>query len=490
MYRRGAGKEWLGRGLLFGMGYGHADKLAAVAQAPATRDRAPVDQRFYQREDVRRVLAARDIAALYRLLRDDAGLTQRTIAALTGQSQSEVSEILGGRRVLSYDVLVRIAQGLRIPRELMGLSYGELSAYGGQGTVVSPEGVAEMLRRHLISLGPIAAVAYNPVAKLAELLEHIELPSPSPAPLPSRLSRVHVVSVRDLARRLHEAAFISGSDPEVSTAAAAWASRLLDVPGAEALKRALLVAVAQLHIEAGWAGFDAGLYDRAMFHYAHGLELAIEAGDAYCQAVALSWAGLAAVEHGHPNDGVKMLQCAGLAALDIPLDHDPSTRVIGEGSRAAVQASVQSSAATAYARLGYPAVADADLAKARELWTPTPADAGVGGDLDRPAASLELERGRFDAAEPFAVASVRRWEGVSQVGRAQSAVVLATVHVRAGEPRGLQLAHGAVTAAAKLTSVRARRRLEPLFVALQARSTSADARQLARQARHVATTRV
>ncbi len=68
--------------------------------------------------------------------------------------------------------------------------------------------------------------------------------------------------------------------------------------------------------------------------------------------------------------------------------------------------------------------------------------------------------------------------------------MLATVHVRAGEPRGLQLAHGAVTAAAKLTSVWARRRLEPLFVALQARSTSADARQLARQARHVATTRV
>ncbi len=27
-----------------------------------------------------------------------------------------------------------------------------------------------MLRRHLIALGPIAAVAYNPVAKLAELL--------------------------------------------------------------------------------------------------------------------------------------------------------------------------------------------------------------------------------------------------------------------------------------------------------------------------------
>ena len=75
-----------------------------------------------------------------------------------------------------------------------------------------------MLRRHVIALGPIAAVAYNPLAKLAELLENVELPGPSPAPLPSRLSGVHVVQVRDLTRRFHDAAFTSGSDPEVNAA--------------------------------------------------------------------------------------------------------------------------------------------------------------------------------------------------------------------------------------------------------------------------------
>jgi len=53
----------------------------------------------------------------------------------------------------------------------------------------------------------------------------------------------------------------------------------------------------------------------------------------------------------------------------------------------------------------------------------------------------------------------------------------------------LQLAHSAITAAAKLTSARARRRLEPLVTALEARS-GIDARQLARMARQVATTRV
>jgi hypothetical protein len=53
----------------------------------------------------------------------------------------------------------------------------------------------------------------------------------------------------------------------------------------------------------------------------------------------------------------------------------------------------------------------------------------------------------------------------------------------------LQLAHSAVTAAAKLGSMRARHRLEPLAAALETRPGS-DARQLARMARQVAATRV
>ena len=116
------------------MSYSHADKTAGgAAGAPAAGRTPPIDPELYWRGDVRRILAARDIAALYRVLKDDAGITQREIARRTGQSQSEVSEILKGRRVLAYDVLVRIAAGLGIPRELMGLSYGENGAYGGEG---------------------------------------------------------------------------------------------------------------------------------------------------------------------------------------------------------------------------------------------------------------------------------------------------------------------------------------------------------------------
>jgi len=92
---------------------------------------------LYQRDDLRRILASWDIAALFRFLNDHTKLTQREIAARTGQNQSEVAEILAGRRgpVVSHHVLRRIAGGLDIPPEMMGLSW-----WSPDGTYHGPEG--------------------------------------------------------------------------------------------------------------------------------------------------------------------------------------------------------------------------------------------------------------------------------------------------------------------------------------------------------------
>jgi hypothetical protein len=82
----------------------------------------PIEREALKGEEMRRKLAERDIAGVYELLQHR-GISQRRIAAQTGQSQSEISEILAGRHVRSYDVLVRIAQGLGVPRGHMGLAY-------------------------------------------------------------------------------------------------------------------------------------------------------------------------------------------------------------------------------------------------------------------------------------------------------------------------------------------------------------------------------
>lgn len=440
----------------------------------------PVHPALLARPEVRAALASHDIGVLFRVLREN-GWTQRTIGAAVGMHQSEVSEILHGRRVQRYRVLARIADGLGIPRELMNLGPAEGGgAYAGGGTVTdrTAEVDAEMRRRALLAAAT-AAFAAQPGGRDGELAE---LPDPLPVPPPSRILQLHVAKVRELTRQLRGTSRASGSDPQVSSTAAAWATQLLDSPGAEPVQRALRRTVAELHIHAGYAAFDAGLADRTLHHYSRALWLATETRDAYLQATALNYAGLAIVEDGHPNEGLKLLQLGGAIAGSIPSDDHR-----GPGSRAVLRACALAYSATALARMGDPDGAQAELAKARELWQPTPTNAH--GDLDGVAARLELDHGRLDAAELCAAASVRRW-GSSHGERARilSGILLATIHLRAGESDGVGLAHGAITGAMTLSSVRARQHLHALAAALEGRPGS-DARELARTARQVASTR-
>ena len=72
-------------------------------------------------EGIRAALHNHDIGYLFKVLQYHQ-VSQRTIARIVGMQQSEISEILAGRRVRQYDALLRICVGLRIPRHLMGLS--------------------------------------------------------------------------------------------------------------------------------------------------------------------------------------------------------------------------------------------------------------------------------------------------------------------------------------------------------------------------------
>jgi transcriptional regulator with XRE-family HTH domain len=453
-----------------------APTATVTEQCRAAREPSPADwAHLWEQPEMRGLLADRDVAAAYRTLQDF-GVSQRQIAALTDQNQPDVSDVARGRRQV-YDVrlLERICDGLGIPRPYMRLldhAPGEHGTYPEKVKVAdSLKGVdPAMLRRHLIAWGGII-MAGAPVDKLGEFLDDL---GPLPAvPLPSKLTSVHVAQVKDLSQRLEDAARAFGSDPAMSSAAAARAEQLLKVPAAEPVKRALLAAVAHLHIHAGVAAFDGGREARTLYHLARAVELATQADDPYLQALALNWAGLATIEHGHPDDGLKMLQAAQVKSWEIP---DREQRV-------AVEACGLMDSATALAMLGDPPQAYRHAGRSRELWTP-PRNAPFG-DLDRPAALLEIDRGRLDVAEQLAAASVRLQEGCSERGRTRSGIVLATIHVKAGEQRGLQLAHSAITDVTKLTSARARRQLVPLVDALEARPGT-DARELARMARQIA----
>ena len=123
-----------------------ATKPPAPTRPPATKKPLATldDPETFAGEAMRTALAARDVTLIYRLLYQG-GVAQREIARRTGQSQSEVSNILTGRTVRDVTVLERIADGLGIPRAQMrlagaGVAGREDGAYGGEVTVADPPG--------------------------------------------------------------------------------------------------------------------------------------------------------------------------------------------------------------------------------------------------------------------------------------------------------------------------------------------------------------
>jgi hypothetical protein len=102
----------------------------ATDQRPQARRPLP-DPAVWDDPPMRQALTDQDITTVYRLL-SRLGYSQQHIAALTGQSQPEVSSIIHGRKVMAYDVLARIADGLGIPRGYLGLSWCTCHTAGAQ----------------------------------------------------------------------------------------------------------------------------------------------------------------------------------------------------------------------------------------------------------------------------------------------------------------------------------------------------------------------
>ena len=92
--------------------------ISDAQRATLLRALAPL----WTRRDVATALNRRDVGAIYAVLNRELGIPQRQLGMLTGQSQSEIAEILAGRQVLTYDLLLRVATNLGIPLWRMGLS--------------------------------------------------------------------------------------------------------------------------------------------------------------------------------------------------------------------------------------------------------------------------------------------------------------------------------------------------------------------------------
>lgn len=371
----------------------------------------------------------------------------------------------------------------------MGLSYGWASTDSEDDTYPEAEGGPdpevdeEMRRRALIAATSLAALG-RVVTSLGEVAE-LALPRTGDEPLPSRLSLSHVQAIEAVTERLRALARQYGGQAEVFGAAAKHYTRWMTVPANDAVKARLGCALAELHTEAGWCCYDSGVDGTG--HFTRALALADEAKDAFGIANAAWHAGATLVRSGYPHDALKAFQLGQCALDGFQPGKSTLATVQADDSRVpSITARLGVSSAAAYALLDQPKAAERTLITVRETWQPR--DMYERADKDLNAARIQVDLGRLDIAEPFAATAARTFGDANRRDGAGALVVLAELHVRAGEPRGLHLAHRAVTTVTTLNSVQVCRQLEPLAAALEARPSS-DARELARMARQVAVSR-
>jgi transcriptional regulator with XRE-family HTH domain/tetratricopeptide (TPR) repeat protein len=420
---------------------------------------------------VREACATRDIARIFRLLRP-CGLSQRQIAARCGMSESEVSEILAGRQVRSYDVFVRIAEGVGIPRGMMGLATGEHHEVRPVSLSYVDEEEAEAVkRRGLLSVG--MAMVIKPTPAYVKPVAAPDVPLEPPVRVGLSDVRVYEATVERLVALDRRVGGVASREPLVAVSVAG--ERLLGAQVQPAVHDRLRYVVAEAHRSAAWASGDAGLMDACRSHAHRALDL-VE-GDRDRIAQVLCTVGSAEKAYGDVEYAVQVFQVAQMAAA---VSRDPQ-----------VGAALASEIATGYDTLGYPDKARRELETARRLFgeaepgTSLPCFASYGNGHGALAAA-EQQLGNYDAARTEGMTALQLRPGDANRCNALDTVILATTSIRAGELReGVEQASHALALVHQVGSRRVRARLRPLVEALASRNDS-TCRDLARAVHTVA----
>ncbi|MEV5766093.1 hypothetical protein AB0L34_16195 [Micromonospora sp. NPDC052213] len=174
----------------------------------------------------------------------------------------------------AYEVLERIAEGLGIPRHMMGLAYDEPPASGR--------------------------------------LPDDDIPAIFSDGLPDVVTLDEVEQINSLSSLLTSWDFAHGGGVARQAAEAhlRWGAGLLRQRCAEGLTPDLFSAVARLGAVAGFMNFDADNQPQAQKIFKFALECAVTAGDLHLQAKLLSHRARQAIWCGSPADGLRWLDTA------------------------------------------------------------------------------------------------------------------------------------------------------------------------------------
>jgi transcriptional regulator with XRE-family HTH domain len=427
-----------------------------MTQGRRRRDR--VDPALWQRSDMRSALATRDVAMVFRLLQRS-GVSQRRIAALTGQSQSEISEILGGRQVVSYDVLARIADGLEVPRGHLGLAYDD-----GTAQLVGLDSTEEEDDGRLLTRLTALTVGAAPTDPRSWSQPFPVTWSASPERIgPADVTRLEATTAQ---LRALDYEYGGGACRDAVLAQVGWAQQLLRARVDEPVGRALHIAVADLHVLAGWTSFDVGLIGPARRHFGRALEHARFAGESSLVAKTLYCLARIHMHYGWGGQAVRLLQLGQIAAQE-------------SGAGLAV-ALMHANLAWAQAIVGDDKQVAAELSRARDEYGRAQVDDPPPWLSFFNSAELQALRGvslaylpeptpqqRAEAIDKFSLSSALRELPMAR-SRAFELTALSWMLLENGDKdQAMVVGHAAVDLAGQIRSQRVIDRLTPLRRALE-----------------------
>jgi tetratricopeptide (TPR) repeat protein len=185
----------------------------------------------------------------------------------------------GQGRITTFDKIVQVSDGLRIPGTLLGLAprHWERSAYelsatvSGQVTGVADNGDEAVLRRDFFKASAIGAGLVLGLPELASIKIGERIGPEVPTQLRRRTARL---------RRLDD--LLGGGDTYRVYLGEYHRTKVLLREGTytEATGKALLSVLAEQAQQAGWAAFDAGNHTEARSLYEASHQAALEAQDA------------------------------------------------------------------------------------------------------------------------------------------------------------------------------------------------------------------
>ena len=436
---------------------------------------------IWEEPEMREALASRDVSHIYKRLRRK-GVSQRLIAASTGQSQSEVSEILKGRQVIAYEVLARIADGLGAPRGYMGLAYEGAAPNKAEAAARAAKAEEEenVKRRHFLTHA--ASVAMGGCVFGAS--EGDWFPTSAQTPAPTRIGMTDVQQVQAATKALRDLDYRYGGGTcrDAVVAQLSWAQQLLEADAKDHVRQELLVSLADMHSLAGWTSFDTGLLDPARGHFGKALEYAKQAGDNSLAANVLYRMGRVYLHHQQPNEALKFFQLGQIAAQE-------------SGSSMAV-AIMCANEGWAYGMLDRPDQVERMLGRTQDEFVRASKEMPDWvrffdeNDLHGMTGSAYDALAEFnpDKYAPMAVSETMKcnngYESHMQRSHVFGMSLQATNHIRAGDlEEGVTVGRRALEYGANVSSARVPDRLRPLQLEAAKHPTHPDVRDLAEQIR-------